>query len=180
MIKGSRIYGPLILLIMVGLTASCSNQNCALPGGSTGTPGQGPVAASEVVTKSPPAGQVTFPSGRVFFVDLALTLEQQARGYMGRKVIAPEEGLLFLYKRPGIRSFWMKNCLTTLDIFWLDSEDHVVYIEHSTPPCRVDPCPSYGPDQPTLNILEIAGGMAAREGLKAGDRLVILTDLDRP
>lgn len=178
--KDSRIDGLLIFLVMVGLNGSCSDQNGALSGGSAEAPGQVPAVVSQVVTEPPPVGQVTFPSGRVFFVDLALTLEQQARGYMGRKVIAPEEGLLFLYRRPGIRSFWMKNCLTALDIIWLDGEDHVVYIEHSTPPCRVGPCPSYGPDQATLNVLEIAGGTAAREGLKAGDRLLILTDLDRP
>ncbi len=141
---------------------------------------QVPDAAGEVPTKPAPAGQVTFPSGRVFFVDLALTLEQQARGYMGRKAIAPEEGLLFLYKRPGVRTFWMKNCLTELDIVWLDSEERVVYIEHSTPPCRVDPCPSYGPAQPTSSVLEVAGGTTAREGLRPGDRLLIVTDLERP
>jgi hypothetical protein len=178
--KDAHINGPLILSLMIVLTGSCSNQNGVLPGGSPGTPSQGPGAGSEVVTRPQPVGQVTFPSGRVFFVDLALTPEQQARGYMGRKVIAPEEGLLFLYMQPGIRTFWMKNCLTTVDMIWLDSEERVVYIEHSAPPCRMDPCPSYGPGQPTLNVLEIAGGTAAQEGLQAGDRLQILTDLRRP
>ncbi|NIP97438.1 MAG: DUF192 domain-containing protein, partial [Akkermansiaceae bacterium] len=62
--------------------------------------------------KSRPAGQVTFPSGRVFHVDLALTWADQARGYMGRREILPEEGMLFVYDRPGVRKFWMKNCLT--------------------------------------------------------------------
>jgi len=174
------LNGPLLLLILAGLGTSCSNQSGTLPAGSTSTPGKSPATLSTVVPGPPPAGQVTFPSGRVFFVDLALTLEQQRRGYMGRKLIAPEEGLLFLYDRPGLRSFWMKNCLTDLDIIWLDGEDRVIYIEHSTPPCRFDPCPSYGPPQPALNILEIAGGTAAKEGLEAGDRLLILTDLNRP
>ncbi len=180
MIKASLIHGPLLLLVLAGLNGACADQGGALSTESKVTPGQGPAAVSGAAGNPPPAGQVTLPSGRVFFVDLALTREQQARGYMGRKVITPEEGLLFIYKRPGIRSFWMKNCLTDLDIIWLDSEDRVVYIEHSTPPCRVGPCPSYGPSQPTLNILEIAGGAAAREGLKPGDRLLILTDLKRP
>lgn len=180
MIIDSRINGPLLFLILASLGVSCSGQNSAMPAGSAPAPGQESATPSAAVPMWPPAGQVTFPSGRVFSVDLALTLEQQRRGYMGRKVIAPDEGLLFLYNRPGIRSFWMKNCLTDLDIIWLDTEDRVLYIEHSAPPCRSAPCPSYGPAQPALNILEIAGGTAAREGLRTGDRLLIVTDLDRP
>lgn len=127
-----------------------------------------------------PAGQVTFPSGRVFYVDLALTLAEQRRGYMGRQTITPEEGLLFIYDRAGIRKFWMKNCLTAIDIIWLDRDGRVIAIEHSAPPCKADPCPSFGPDQPGFDVLEVAPGVAREEGLKPGDQLSIVTDHHRP
>jgi len=169
--------GTQILLLAACLTVCCSRQGRDVSAAQAGAPAQ--AVAADAVTP-PPAGQVTFPSGRVFFVDLALTLEQQARGYMGRKALAPDEGLLFYYERAGVRAFWMKNCLTELDIIWLDDDDHVVYIEHSAPPCREDPCPSYSPGEPATNVLEVAGGTAPREGLKPGDRLEIVTDLKRP
>lgn len=127
-----------------------------------------------------PAGRITFPSGRVFYVDLALTLAEQQRGYMWRKTIAPEEGLLFIYERPGIRKFWMKNCLTAMDMIWLDRAGRVIAIEHSAPPCEADPCPSFGPDQPSFNVLEVAPGVAREEGLEPGDQLSIVTDHHRP
>lgn len=121
-------------------------------------------------------GRVTFPSSRVFFVTLALTVEEQERGYMGRREIASDEGMLFVYKRPGIRRFWMKNCLIPIDMIWLDREDRVVAIEHAAPPCRADPCPLYGPRVPSYNVLEVNGGTATKEGLEPGDKLVVVTD----
>ncbi|MFQ5768815.1 MAG: DUF192 domain-containing protein [Acidobacteriota bacterium] len=124
----------------------------------------------------PPRGQVTFPSGRVFSVELALTAQDQARGYMGRRKIAPDEGMLFVYHRPATRQFWMKNCLVPIDMIWLDDEDRVVATEPNAPPCREDPCPAYGPVIPTYSVLEVAGGTVSHEGLEPGDRLLIVTD----
>jgi uncharacterized membrane protein (UPF0127 family) len=141
---------------------------------ASGAPG------NRAVETQRPAGQVTFPSGRIFYVDLALTPAEQSRGYMWRKTITPEEGLLFIYDRPGIRKFWMKNCLTAIDIIWLDGDGRVITIEHSAPPCKADPCPSFGPDQPGFDVLEVAPGVAREEGLQPGDQLSIVTDRQRP
>jgi uncharacterized membrane protein (UPF0127 family) len=125
----------------------------------------------------PPMGRVTFPSGRTFLVELALTAEEQARGYMWRQEIRSDEGMLFLYDRPGVYRFWMKNCLVPIDMIWLDGEDRVLAIEHSAPPCHDPQCPSFGPFMTSHAVLEIRGGVAEEEGLKPGDRLEILTDI---
>ena len=139
-----------------------------------------PACASVAERSAPRAGQVTFPSGRVFFVELAISSEEQARGYMGRREIGPEEGLLFHNQEPAIRRFWMKNCLVPIDMIWLDGEHKVLYIERSAPPCVADPCPSYGPFVPSLHVLEVAGGIAAEAGLAAGDHLEVVTDPTTP
>ena len=101
------------------------------------------------------------------------------RGYMERREILPDEGLLFINRSAAVRQFWMKNCLVPIDMIWLDGNDTVVAIEHSAPPCRQDPCPSFGPLVTTLDVLEVAGGIAAEEGLSAGDQLTIVTDVKR-
>jgi uncharacterized protein len=122
------------------------------------------------------AGRATFPSGRVFALEVARTPEQQARGYMGRVEIPREEGMIFPSRTPAVRKFWMKNCFVPIDMIWLDRDNRVVAIENSAPPCKADPCPVYGPDVPSWSVLEVRGGEALAEKLAVGDRLEILLD----
>lgn len=170
-----RIQASLLVVPLL-LACSCESQ------GRGSLAGDNLARAGSTSSEKPvvPFGQVTFPSGRVFNVDLALTWQQQARGYMGRRQIQPEEGMLFVYTRPGVRKFWMKNCLTAIDIIWLNAENRILYIEHSAPPCDADPCPSFGPDEPAGNVLEVAPGTALAEGLKRGDPLQVVMDSGRP
>jgi uncharacterized membrane protein (UPF0127 family) len=67
----------------------------------------------------------------------------------------------------------MKNTMIPLDIVWLDGSGRVLFVSANTPPCRADPCPTYGPEVPAANVLEIAGGMAAKEKVTVGSRIKI-------
>ena len=60
-----------------------------------------------------------------------------------------------------------------LDIIWMDEQRTIVHIEANTPPCKADPCPSYGPLRKASTVLEVRAGTAAAAGLKVGDRLQI-------
>lgn len=134
-------------------------------------------AAEEGVKRPvPPMGEVTLPSGRVIYVSLAITPEEQARGYMGHREIPPDEGMLFLNRTPAVRHFWMKNCLVPIDMIWLTEDHRIAFIQHSAPPCASDPCPVFGPSTPTFDILEVRGGTAREKGLKMGDQLRVVTD----
>ena len=122
----------------------------------------------------PPArwGIITLPSGRALSVELADTPALRERGYMFRERIPEGEGMIFLMGEVGFHSFWMKNCLTSLDIIWIDEGWRIVEIMPDVPPCKADPCPSYGPMSRSLYVLEVGPGEAARLGLKIGDRLL--------
>jgi uncharacterized membrane protein (UPF0127 family) len=65
----------------------------------------------------------------------------------------------------------MKNTMIPLDMIWMDEVGKVLFISADTPPCRADPCPTYGPEGPVRNVLEIAGGKAKAEGVKVGSVL---------
>jgi uncharacterized membrane protein (UPF0127 family) len=119
-------------------------------------------------------GNMVLPSGRSLRVEIADTPELQARGYMFREEVPEGEGMVFLMGRLGIHPFWMKNCLTALDIIWLDDRWRIVHVAHSVPPCREDPCPGYAPMQQSLYVLETAPGLAAKQGLRLGDRLTFI------
>jgi uncharacterized membrane protein (UPF0127 family) len=117
---------------------------------------------------------VTFPGGRVLSIEIADTTARVMYGYMYRPEVREDEGMVFVYPESGWHSFWMKNTLVPLDIFWLDESFTVIHVQAPTPPCKHDPCPSYGPMRASRYVLETRAGTAAREGIKTGDRLAIV------
>ena len=118
--------------------------------------------------------RVKLPSGAVYSLEVVRTPEEQAQGLMFRESLPPRHGMLFPFPEPGVHSFWMKNTMIPLDIIWLDRNGTVLFVSANTPPCRADPCPNYGPNTTASNVLEIAGGMAVKEGVKVGAVLQLL------
>ena len=113
-----------------------------------------------------------FPSGATFVLEIAVSDEDRGLGYMFRPEIPADEGMLFVMGRVDRHGFWMKNCLTALDIIWLDEEYTVVHIEERVPPCPPEgECPLVRPMQAASYVLEVAPGRAAEENLAVGDRL---------
>lgn len=134
-------------------------------------------AASSSPSPTPTAAitgpRVVLPSGAVYKVELARTPEEQVQGLMYRESLPERSGMLFLFTDAAAHKFWMKNTKIPLDIIWLDGSGNVVFVSADTPPCRADPCPTYGPDVPVATVLELAGGMAAKEKVTVGSRIEI-------
>ncbi len=125
-----------------------------------------------------PAWKVAvFPSGAEFRLEIAADDATRTRGYMFRDRVGPREGMLFLFDEPRHHSIWMKNCKVSLDVIWLDAAFRVVEIAHELQPClEQGPCPSSIPMRSASYVLEVAGGVAVREGLRPGDPIVLLGD----
>ena len=113
------------------------------------------------------------PSGAVYRLELALTPEDQERGLMFRESLPPLSGMLFVFDAPAPHHFWMKNTMIPLDMIWMDEAGKIIFVSPDTPPCKADPCATYGPDAPAKQVLEIAGGKAKAEGVSAGAVLKI-------
>jgi uncharacterized membrane protein (UPF0127 family) len=107
-------------------------------------------------------------SGAAYKLELARTPEEQQQGLMFRESLPDRTGMLFLFSEGGAHQFWMKNTMIPLDMIWLDKDGKVLFISADTPPCKADPCPSFGPTTPATNVLEIAGGMAKKEKIERG------------
>ena len=122
--------------------------------------------------------RVILPSGAVYRVEIARTPEEQAQGLMFRESLPPESGMLFLFSDDAPHKFWMKNTMIPLDMIWMDGTGRVVFVSANTPPCKADPCPSYGPDVPAPTVLEIAGGLAKKEKVAVGS-VIRFEDLNR-
>ena len=160
---GEKAALPVRALI---LAAACALAGCQ--GGARSS------AAAPTPTRSAGA-RVALPSGTIYRVELARTGEEMAQGLMYRESLPDRTGMLFLFPYDDdSHKFWMKNTLIPLDIIWLDASGKVLFVSANTPPCKADPCPSYGPDFAIANVLEIAGGLAEKEKVTVGSTIRLM------
>ncbi|TVS04215.1 MAG: DUF192 domain-containing protein [Rhodobacteraceae bacterium] len=126
----------------------------------------GPVwaaCASDRVDLRGPWGQARFS------VEIADTDATRSQGLMHRERLARSAGMLFIFERPGTRSFWMRNTLITLDMLFIDPRGQVVHIHHEAVPLDETPIPSQSSD--VLMVLEINGGQSRAMGIIEGSEM---------
>jgi len=104
-----------------------------------------------------------------FNVEVAADEASRARGLMHVEQMSLSSGMLFVYQRPQLMSFWMRNTLIELDMLFLDGSGVIRHIHHRAQPLDETPI-SGGPDM-LIGVLEINGGLARRLGIKVGDVL---------
>lgn len=105
---------------------------------------------------------------RVFDVEVVREEKERNRGLMYRKKLAETGGMLFDYDPPQDVAFWMKNTYIPLDIIFIDASGRIITIAAETTPLSLDRIPSNGLAR---GVLEIKGGLAAKRGIKVGDRV---------
>ena len=122
--------------------------------------------------------EAVFPGDTVVPLEVARTEAERARGLMHRPSMPERAGMIFLFDRPGIYPFWMKNTLIPLDMFWTDASGTIVWIAEWVPPCKADPCPEYPPRAVAQYVIETNAGFAKRHGVKVG-QVVTLKNLPK-
>jgi uncharacterized membrane protein (UPF0127 family) len=102
-----------------------------------------------------------------FTVDVAATPEQQEKGLMFVRHLAPDRGMIFPYDPPQPVAFWMHNTLIPLDIIYIRPDGTIARIANAQ---ALDdtPLPS---GEPISAVLEIAGGRAAQLGIAPNDKV---------
>ena len=100
-----------------------------------------------------------------FMVDIAATGEQQERGLMFVRSLAPDRGMIFPYDPPQSVSFWMRNTVIPLDMVFIRADGTIARIA-TAKALDETPVPS---GEPIAAVLEIAGGRAAQLGIVPGD-----------
>lgn len=101
-----------------------------------------------------------------FDVELAISDEQRSKGLMYRTELAPDKGMLFIFKDDRPRRFWMRNTYIPLDIIFLRPDGSIINIVANAEPRTETGRFSSGPAKA---VLEIPGGRAEELGIKAGD-----------
>lgn len=109
--------------------------------------------------------------GTTFDTEMAISVEEQVQGLMGREHLGDDEAMLFLGARPGPRTFWMKNTLIPLDILFFDQHWKLVGMHEQVPPCTADPCPRYHSPDTSMHVFEVRAGRASELEVAIGDAL---------
>ncbi len=105
-----------------------------------------------------------------FHIYLALTRPQQRRGLMFVRELAPNAGMLFVYREPAYLSMWMKNTFIPLDMLFVRADGSVATIARDTEPQSER---SIGADERVRYVLELNAGTTARLGIAPGSRLFV-------
>ena len=106
-------------------------------------------------------------------VEMADTYAKKARGLMFRKSLGEDEGMLFVFDKPGKYGFWMVNTSIPLDLIFIDENKTVVDIAQMEP-CGIRNCPVYIPLAEALYVLEVNQGFSVSNKIEKGKSTLIL------
>ncbi len=111
----------------------------------------------------------------VISIEIASTIGERSRGLSGREALGEHEGMLFVFSKPGIYSFWMQDMRFPIDIVWIDETGMVVGVESAVTP-ETFPA-TFEPPEAIKYVLEVRGGSAEIWGIKTGDKTYFETNI---
>ena len=100
--------------------------------------------------------------------EVASTQEQRAIGLMNRPTMPANDGMLFVFERPGEQCFWMKNTLLPLTAAFVADDGTIVNLADMKPQTEDSHCSA----KPVRYVLEMNQGWFAQKGIKPGSKLV--------
>lgn len=112
------------------------------------------------------AQSVSF-EGNIIHVSIADTSEERERGLSGRKRLALDEGMLFIFPQNGWYAFWMKDMRFSIDILWLSESGAVVHIVESVSPATYPT--RFVSESSARYVLELPAGYAEAHKIEVGD-----------
>jgi uncharacterized membrane protein (UPF0127 family) len=123
---------------------------------------------SATVTSLPKVTFETQAGPQVVTVEVVSAPLEVQRGLMYRRHLEPDAGMLFLFPREKVQSFWMKNTLIPLDMIFIKSDMTVAGFVENAQPLTTSPQTIGVPSQ---YVLEVNGGWARRHGVSAGTKV---------
>jgi len=141
--------GLLAVVVFAGVSLQSNRKNNAL--------------VSQVTTTSLKEITAVTVGSNIYTVEVARSVEDQARGLSNRDSMPVNHGMLFPFPPSSQPNFWMKDMRFSLDIIWISNNKIVDISRHlpipapGTPPEKL---PTYTPSQGIDNVLELNAGQA--------------------
>jgi len=101
--------------------------------------------------------------------EIAVTQEERSKGLMYRKSLQDGQGMLFVFDRDEIHSFWMKNTYIPLSIAFITYNGIITDIKDMYP-LNTN---SVKPSRSVRYALEVPQGWFLRAGVKEGDSVKV-------
>ena len=108
-------------------------------------------------------------------VEVVRTDEEKAKGLMFREKLGKNEGMLFVFEREEILSFWMKNTRIPLSIAFIAKDGKIVDIQDMEP----FDLRSHVSARPAQYALEVNQGWFKKNGIEVGDEVKLPPDLKK-
>ena len=128
---------------------------------------------------------VEFPRGTIkvdavpLEVQIADDEPRRVRGLMFQDQLPPDQGMIFVFDKPGLYSLWMLNMQFPLDMMWFDENGKMVHIEKDVPPCKtaleITTCQSVVPEGEALYVLEVTAGFVDLNNITEDSVLTIIS-----
>lgn len=99
--------------------------------------------------------------------EVAATASNRQVGLMHRQVLAPQQGMLFVFPDRAVHCMWMRNTLIPLSVAFLDDEGRILNIEDMEPQTENNHCAA----RPARFALEMNKGWFAQRAIKPGAKL---------
>jgi len=107
-----------------------------------------------------------------YLVELADSDEKRSKGLSGRKSLASNEGMLFIFTNKDFKpSFWMKGMLIPIDIIWINDAKIVQIHKEVQPPQEGTPerdLPLLISDGLIDYVLEVTAGSSDKNNFEVG------------
>jgi len=104
-------------------------------------------------------------------VEIVEKPRERSLGLMYRKSLPENMGMLFVYKRPVVMNFWMKNTYIPLSIAYIDTAGHIIAILKMEP---LNTKKTYTSPAPAVWALEVNQGWFESNGVVVGDRVRLM------
>lgn len=103
----------------------------------------------------------------VIQAEVAATESERQQGLMYREKLGPNEGMVFLFERPGQVCMWMKNTFIPLSVAFIDDSGKIVNIENMQPQTTASHCAA----KPIRYALEMNLDWFKQKNIKPGMRI---------
>jgi uncharacterized protein len=100
-------------------------------------------------------------------LEVASSSTQLQKGLSGRNCISGDEGMLFVFNKPGHYAFWMKDMKFPIDIVWISAAHQVVGQEIDVAPSTY-PDKFVNKDKPASYVLELQANRSKSLGIDLG------------
>jgi len=99
-------------------------------------------------------------------IELAQTPRERERGLSQREKLAENQGMLFVFDKPDLHSFWTKEMEFPIDIIWIGENRNIVDIARNATPESFPQ--TFLPKSPALYVLEVNADWTTKNNIMIG------------